>query len=246
MIILPAIDIRGGKCVRLTQGDFERETVYSDDPQEVAQKWQNEGANFLHVVDLDGAKAGSPINIFTIKHILEVVKIPVEVGGGIRKMEDIENLLEMGVRRVILGSAAIENPELVREAAEEFGENIVVGIDAKDGKVAVHGWRDSSEMDSVELVEQIGDFGISRIIYTDISRDGMLSGINAEHFADLARKSGISVIASGGVGSLEDIRSLKVYEADGVAGVIIGKALYTGAISLKDAIAVAEGEENVD
>ena len=175
MIILPAIDIRGGKCVRLTQGDFERETVYSDDPQEVAQKWQNEGANFLHVVDLDGAKAGSPINIFTIKHILEVVKIPVEVGGGIRKMEDIENLLEMGVRRVILGSAAIENPELVREAAEEFGENIVVGIDAKDGKVAVHGWRDSSEMDSVELVEQIGDFGISRIIYTDISRDGMLS-----------------------------------------------------------------------
>ena len=241
MIIIPAIDIRGGKCVRLTQGDFSKETVYSDNPQEMAQNWQSKGASFLHVVDLDGAKAGMPVNVFAIKHILETVKIPVEVGGGIRSMESIENLIELGVSRVILGSAAIEEPDLVRNAAKEFAEKIVVGIDARDGKVAVHGWEDSSKVDAVEFAEKIGDFGISTIIYTDISRDGMLNGIDAEHFAELARRSGLSVIASGGVGSLDDIRALKKYEADGVSGVIVGKALYTGAIDLKDAIAEGEG-----
>lgn len=241
MMILPAIDIRGGNCVRLTQGDFNQEVIYSSLPEEQALRWQEMGAKFLHIVDLDGAKSGVPMNIFSIKKILDVVEIPIQVGGGIRSMQDIENLLDMGVNRIILGTVAVENPDLVREAAGEFGgENVVVGIDAKDGIVAVHGWGDTGYMQADELAMQIGDFGISTIIYTDISRDGMLSGVDTERFADIARKSGISVIASGGVGSLDDIRELKKVEHEGVAGIIIGKALYENKINLAEAIEIAE------
>ena len=240
MVILPAIDLKGGKCVRLYQGDFDQSTVFSDYPEEMALKWQQQGAKHLHVVDLDGAKKGEPINIFSIKKILEAIDIPIEVGGGIRTLENIEDLLEMGVERVILGSTAVENPELIREAAREFGEQVIVGIDAKRGKVAVNGWLSVSNTTALDLAVRVGDMGISTIIYTDIAKDGTLAGHNAEATADLARRSGLAVIASGGVSSLDDIRALKEHEADGIEGIVIGRALYTGALNLADAINIAE------
>ena len=240
MVILPAIDLKGGKCVRLYQGDFDQSTVFSDYPEEMALKWQQQGAKQLHVVDLDGAKKGEPINIFSIKKILEAIDIPIEVGGGIRTLENIEDLLEMGVERVILGSTAVENPELIREAAREFGEQVIVGIDAKRGKVAVNGWLSVSNTTALDLAVRVGDMGISTIIYTDIAKDGTLAGHNAEATADLARRSGLAVIASGGVSSLDDIRALKAHEADGIEGAVIGRALYTGALNLADAINIAE------
>ena len=237
MIIFPAIDLRGGKCVRLIQGDFDKETVYSDDPQATALKWQAMGAKFLHVVDLDGARAGSPQNISAIKNILDAVAIPIEVGGGIRTLDDMEKLLALGVRRVILGSVAVENISLVEDAAKKFGDKIVVGIDARGGFVATHGWEKSSAVKAEELAKKIVAAGVKTIIYTDISKDGMLSGVNAESFAELAKNSGAEIIASGGVKSIEDIRALKAAK---IAGVIVGKAIYTGALDLAAAIAEAE------
>ncbi|MBQ6005542.1 MAG: 1-(5-phosphoribosyl)-5-[Selenomonadaceae bacterium] len=237
MIIFPAIDLRGGKCVRLIQGDFDKETVYSDDPQATALKWQNLGAKFLHVVDLDGARAGSPQNIDAIKKILAAIKIPIEVGGGIRTLNDAEKLLNLGVRRVILGSVAVENISLVEAAAKKFGDKIVVGIDARNGFVATHGWEKSSAVKADELAKKIVAAGVKTIIYTDISKDGMLSGVNAETFAELQKFSGAEIIASGGVKSIEDIRALKAAK---ISGVIVGKAIYTGALDLKSAIEIAE------
>ena len=239
MVILPAIDLKGGKCVRLYQGDFNQSTVFSDFPEEMALKWQQQGAKHLHIVDLDGAKQGEPVNVFSIKKILENVRIPIEVGGGIRTLENIEDLLDMGVERIILGSTAVSDPELIREAAREFGEKVVVGIDAKQGLVAVDGWVNVSQL-TAHLAIRVGDMGISTIIYTDIAKDGTLAGHNAEATAELARQAGISVIASGGVASLDDIRTLKKYEADGIEGVVIGRALYTGALNLSDALQIAE------
>ena len=240
MIIFPAIDLRGGKCVRLIQGDFDKETVYSDDPQATALKWQACGAKFLHVVDLDGAKAGSPQNLDAIKKILDAVEIPVEVGGGIRTLDDMQRLLNLGVRRVILGSVAVENPALVAEAVKRFGDGVVVGIDARDGFVAVHGWEKSSTARVDDLAKKIVAAGVKTIIYTDISKDGMLSGVNAEIFAALAKSSGAQVVASGGVRSIDDIANLKARESDGVVGVIVGKAIYTGTLDLPAAIKLAE------
>lgn len=237
MIIFPAIDLRGGKCVRLIQGDFDKETVYSNDPQATALKWQSLGAKFLHVVDLDGARAGSPQNLDAIKSILDAVKIPIEVGGGIRTIDDMEKLLSLGVRRVILGSVAVENISLVEEAVKKFGDKIVVGIDARNGFVAVHGWEKSSAVKVGELAKKIVAAGVETIIYTDISKDGMLSGVNAEIFTELAEESGAQIVASGGVKSIEDIRALKAAK---VAGVIVGKAIYTGSLDLKSAIEIAE------
>ena len=237
MIIFPAIDLRGGKCVRLIQGDFDKETVYSDDPRATALKWQNLGAKFLHVVDLDGARAGSPQNLDAIKKILDAVKIPIEVGGGIRTLDDMEKLLSLGVRRVILGSVAVENISLVEAAVKKFGDKIVVGIDAKGGFVATHGWEKSSSVTVGALAKKIVAAGVKTIIYTDISKDGMLSGVNADIFSNLAKYSGAEVVASGGVKSLEDIRALKAAD---VAGVIVGKAIYTGSLDLKLAIEEAE------
>ena len=237
MIIFPAIDLRGGKCVRLIQGDFDKETVYSDDPQATALKWQAMGAKFLHVVDLDGARAGSPQNISAIKNILDAVVIPIEVGGGIRTLDDVEKLLTLGVRRVILGSVAVENISLVEDAAKKFGDKIVVGIDARGGFVATHGWEKSSAVKAEELAKKIVAAGVKTIIYTDIAKDGMLSGVNAETFAELAKNSGAEIIASGGVKSIEDIRALKAAK---IAGVIVGKAIYTGTLDLAAAIAEAE------
>lgn len=240
MLILPAIDILDGCAVRLTQGDFNKKVKYSDFPDELAVKWQDAGAQFLHVVDLDGAKKGTLANIFAIKRIVDAIEIPIEVGGGIRKMSDIENLLDIGVSRVIIGSAAVEDPDFVMEAAENFDDQIAVGIDARNGIVAVHGWSDSGEIDAKELAARMGDYGISTIIYTDISRDGMMKGIDAAQVADIAEHAGIEVIASGGVTSLDDIKNLKAYESSGIVGAIIGKALYENMIDLTEALKVAE------
>ena len=242
MKILPAIDIRGGKCVRLFKGDFEKETVFSDFPFEMAQKWESQGGEFLHLVDLDGARAGKPQNLTAIKEILASVKIPAELGGGIRETAHIEEVLNLGVSRVILGSVAVRNPALVREACKNFGgDKIIVGIDAKNGVVAVDGWGVSGDIEAVELALRMKDAGVTTIIYTDISRDGTLTGVNAKGTANIAKKSGLKVIASGGVGSIEDIRLLKQYESDGIEGVIVGKSIYTGALDLSEAIAVAKG-----
>ncbi len=240
MIIFPAIDIRGGKCVRLFKGDFAQETVFGDKPEEMAAKWQAQGGKFLHLVDLDGALAGKSQNLDTIKKIIAAVDIPVELGGGIRTMENIDEVLALGVRRVILGSVAVKNPELVKEACSKYGDRIVVGIDAKDGIVAVDGWGVSGNVAGVELAKKMADAGVKTIIYTDISRDGTLSGVNVEATAQLARESGINVVASGGVSSIEDIKALLPYEKDGIEGVIVGKSIYTGSLDLKEAIALAE------
>lgn len=242
MLIIPAIDIRDGKCVRLFKGDFAKETVFSDRPEEMARKWQNAGARFLHLVDLDGALAKKPMNLDTIERILHSVDLPVELGGGIRSLEHIETALSLGVHRVILGSVAVQEPELVQEACQRYKERIVVGIDAKDGIVAVDGWGVSGDVEAGELARRMVKAGVRTIIYTDISRDGTLAGVNAEATVALAKESGASVIASGGVSSLADIRRLKALEAEGVCGVIVGKSIYTGALDLAKAIEIAEGE----
>ena len=240
MIIYPAIDIRGGRCVRLTEGRFDAETVFADDPAEMALKWAGMGAEFLHLVDLDGALAGEGKNMPVIERILQSVNIPVQLGGGIRNLETIEKLLALGVTRLILGSAAVKNPQLVEEACKKYPGHIAVGIDAKNGEVAIEGWGKGSGVAATELAKQMAAYGVETIIYTDISRDGMLSGVNVEATAARARACGVPVIASGGVASIEDIRRVKAVEADGVQGCIIGKAIYTGAVDLKEALALAK------
>ena len=240
MIIYPAIDIRGGRCVRLTEGRFDAETVFADDPAEMALKWAGMGAEFLHLVDLDGALAGEGKNVPVIERILQSVNIPVQLGGGIRNLETIEKLLALGVTRLILGSAAVKNPQLVEEACKKYPGHIAVGIDAKNGEVAIEGWGQGSGVAATELAKKMAAYGVETIIYTDISRDGMLSGVNVEATAALARACGVPIIASGGVASLEDIRRVKAVESDGVQGCIIGKAIYTGAVDLKAALALAK------
>lgn len=243
MIIFPAIDIRGGKCVRLIKGDFNQETVFSDRPEIMAKKWQDEGGKYLHLVDLDGALAGKSQNLATVEMILKTVDIPVELGGGIRTMENIETVLDMGVSRVILGSVAVKNPQLIKDACKKYGsERIVVGIDAKDGIVAVDGWGVSGNVEAKELAKKMALGGVKHIIYTDISRDGTLSGVNVQATAEIARYSGVKVVASGGVSSIEDIKLLKQYEQDGIEGVIVGKSIYTGSLSLPEALKIAKGE----
>lgn len=242
MILFPAIDIRNGRCVRLTEGKFECETVFAEDPAEMAVRWADAGAEYLHVVDLDGALAGQSANTEVIKRILAKVKIPVQVGGGIRTLENIENMLALGVTRVILGSVAVRNPELVREACQKFPGKVVVGIDAKNGEVAVEGWGIGGGIGAVELAKKMAAVGVEHIIFTDISRDGMLSGVNVEATAELAKSSGVKVIASGGVSSLADIKALQAHAADGIEGCIIGKAIYTGALDLKEALAALKEE----
>ncbi len=240
MIIYPAIDIRGGRCVRLTEGRFDAETVFADDPAEMALKWTECGAEYLHLVDLDGALAGEGRNLPVIRRIVESVSVPVQLGGGIRSLQAAEKLLELGVSRLILGSAAVKNPELVKETCRLFPGHIAVGIDARNGEAAIEGWEKGSGVSAEELAKKMADYGADKIIFTDISRDGMLSGVNAEATARLARACGIQVIASGGVASLDDIRAVKKYEKDGVSGCIIGKAIYTGAVDLKEALALAK------
>ncbi|SDF35610.1 1-(5-phosphoribosyl)-5-[(5-phosphoribosylamino)methylideneamino]imidazole-4-carboxamide isomerase [Sporolituus thermophilus] len=243
MVVFPAIDIRGGKCVRLTEGRFDAETVFSDNPVEVAERWRREGAEYLHVVDLDGAVAGRPVNLELVIAIAKKVDIPVQLGGGIRTLDTIDTVLAAGISRVILGSVAVRQPALVKEACARYGDRIVVGIDARDGVVAVEGWGVSGQVGAEELARQMATAGVARIIYTDISRDGTLTGINVAATCALARAAGVSVIASGGLRDLADIRALRQARTAGIEGVIAGKALYTGTLDLGSAIRVAKGEE---
>lgn len=242
MIVIPAIDLKDGVCVRLEQGLMDRDTVFNENPAAQALDWQRQGAELLHIVDLDGAFAGEPRNRAAIEAILGAISIPAQLGGGIRDMETIRAYLSMGLSRVIIGTAAQRNPELVREACAEFPGQIVVGIDAKDGMVAVQGWAEVTGISAVDLAKKFEDCGVSAIIYTDISRDGMLQGPNLEATRLLAESVGIPVIASGGVSSLKDIENLMAIEASGVTGVITGKAVYTGAIRLSEAIALTRGK----
>ena len=242
MIILPAIDIIDGKPVRLYQGDYDKKEIVADDIFETAKSFEDMGAEYLHLVDLDGAKSGSNENHELVIKIANMLKIPVELGGGIRTIKNIETLLDIGLDRVILGSAAVHDPKLVEEACRLFEDRIVVGIDAKDGIVAVEGWEVSGNVHAEELAKKMASAGVKKIIYTDISRDGTLLGINVKATASLAKNSGTQVIASGGLSSLDEIRELKQHEDDGIIGVIAGKAIYTGALDLGEAIKIAEGE----
>lgn len=233
MIIYPAIDIIGGKCVRLQQGSYSDVTVFGDSPVEMAVKWENQGAQYLHVVDLDGARSGKSENAEVIKEIAKGLSIPVQLGGGVRSLDTIENILSFGVSRVILGTSAVNNQEMLQAALKEYNEQIVVGIDAKDGRVAIHGWEKTSDLTAVDFARKVEELGAKTIIYTDISRDGMLKGPNLTAMSEMAKSVGIDVIASGGVSCLKDIIDLKT---TGVSGVIVGKALYTGNINLDEAI----------
>ncbi len=242
MIILPAIDLKEGRCVRLEQGLMDRDTVYHDDPAAQARIWQEQGGEYLHIVDLDGAFAGVPKNREAIQKIVAAIDIPAELGGGIRDLATIEAYLNLGIERVILGTVAKENPQLVQEACRLFPGRIVVGIDAKDGLVAVRGWADVTQKKATELAAEMEGFGVTAIIYTDIARDGMMQGPNIEATKALAEAIRIPVIASGGVSSLDDIRNLLAIESSGVTGVITGKAIYTGALDLGAAVALTRGE----
>lgn len=238
MIIIPAIDLKDGKCVRLLQGRKEDVTVYSDDPAAMAKHWESLGAELLHVVDLDGAFTGEQKNFDKIKAIREAINIPIELGGGIRDVERIEMLIGLGVDRTIIGTSAAKNPGMVKEACAKFPGKVIVGIDAKDGKVAVKGWVEVTELDAIEFARDMETAGAAGIIYTDISRDGMLTGPNIEAMAKMVESVNIPVIASGGVSKLEDVKNLM--QIENLWGVITGKALYAGSMKLEDAIAVTK------
>lgn len=240
MIIYPAIDIKDGKCVRLTQGSFSDVTVYGEDPILMAKKWEEKGAEFIHLVDLDGALAGSGINRKIIIEIAKTVSVPVQTGGGIRTLDDIRELVEGGVSRVILGTAAVKNPALVDEALSLYGDKVAVGIDAKDGLVAISGWEEVSSFSAIDFAQQMSDKGVRTIIYTDIATDGMLTGPNVSAMKQMAESVSADIIASGGVGSLTDILSLLPAK---VSGVIVGKALYAEKVELSDALAAVKAEE---
>ena len=241
MIVIPAIDLKDGKCVRLEQGLMERDTVYSEDPSATARRWQEEGGELLHIVDLDGAFAGVPKNRAAIEGIVNAIDIPAQLGGGIRDLETIEAYLALGLSRVIIGTAAQRNPQLVTDACRRFPGKIVVGIDAKNGMVAVQGWAEVTDVTAIDLAKRFEGDGVAAIIYTDIARDGMLQGPNLEATRALAEAVKIPVIASGGVSSLQDIANLLAIERFGVAGVITGKAIYSGALSLREAVQLARG-----
>lgn len=236
MIIIPAIDLKNGQCVRLEQGEMHRDTVFSDNPAQQAQKWQQAGAELLHLVDLDGAFAGEPKNRSAIEGIIKTLQIPSQLGGGIRDIPTIEAYLGLGLSRVIIGTAAQRNPQLVMDACRLFPDRILVGIDAKNGMVAVQGWAELTDITAIDLARRFEDCGVSAIIYTDIARDGMMAGPNIEATKALAEGINIPVIASGGVSSLDDIKNLMAIEKSGVTGAITGKAIYTGAIDLAEAV----------
>ena len=242
MIIIPAIDLKGGQCVRLSQGDMDRATVYSENPDEMAKTWQSMGAQRIHVVDLDGAVSGQPKNRDAIVAIVSAVSVPVQLGGGIRGIETIKEYFSCGIDRVILGTAAIKNPLFLEDSCRAWPGRIIVGIDATDGMVCVQGWTEKTAMSVVELVKKIAHLPLAAIVFTDIKRDGMLTGPNIESTALLARSTRIPVIASGGVSRIEDIEALLTVEQSGVSGVIIGRALYTGNLDLPECIRIAEGK----
>ena len=236
MLIIPAIDLKDGHCVRLFQGDMDQETVYFEDPVAAARHWVAEGATFLHIVDLNGAVEGRPVHTKEVAAICGLAGLSVELGGGLRSVDAVQAALDLGVSRVVIGTAAYDNPALLQKLCHRFPGAIVVGIDARHGKVAVKGWKETTAMDAVELARRCEQDGAARIIYTDISRDGTQEGVNLDEILKIARAVKIPIIASGGVATLDDIRKLLPLETEGVDGVIVGKALYTVAFSLKDAL----------
>jgi phosphoribosylformimino-5-aminoimidazole carboxamide ribotide isomerase len=244
VVIIPAIDLKNGQCVRLVQGDFKRVTVYSENPVEIARLWQEQGAERIHIVDLDGSLAGVPRNRDVIRNIINAVGAPVQVGGGVRDMRTIETYIEMGVEWVILGTMALKDKKFVSEACNTFREKIILGIDANAGKIAIQGWTEQTSASAVEMAKSYEGYGLAAIIYTDIERDGMETGVNTEATKALAEAVDIPVIASGGVSGMSDIERILEIENSGVTGVIIGKALYTGAISLNDAISRAKNVQS--
>ena len=236
MDVIPAIDLLDGRCVRLYQGDYDKSQVFNENPVDVAKEWVDQGATILHVVDLDGAKAGSVVNQSAIEAIAREVSVPIQLGGGLRNRDTVEQVFNLGVQRAILGTIAVEQPQLVRELCQAFPGKIAIGIDARNGKVATRGWLETSEVLATELAVQMEDFGASAIIYTDIQRDGTLSGPNFDALRELAAAIKIPIIASGGVSSITDLLSLLALEQYGVNGAIVGRALYTGDISLLEAL----------
>ena len=236
MLIIPAIDLRNGKVVRLFQGKFNQEKIYSSDPVKVAKHWAKQGAKFLHIVDLDGASSGVSKNLEVLKNIITQVGVPLEFGGGVRSIETISELLELGVERVVLGTRAANDAQFLKKAWKKFGEEIIVSIDAKDGKVLTQGWNKSSSKTTLDFAEELKEVGFKQIIYTDISKDGALVGPNILGIKELIRKTGLDVIASGGVASLKDLIKLNSLAKKGVSGVIVGKALYEGKFTLAEAL----------
>ncbi|ASS90276.1 MULTISPECIES: 1-(5-phosphoribosyl)-5-[(5-phosphoribosylamino)methylideneamino]imidazole-4-carboxamide isomerase [Aeribacillus] len=239
--IFPAIDLRGGKCVRLLQGDYNKETVYGDSPFAVAESFVKEGADWIHMVDLDGAKEGVRVNHQHVLKVAKELKVKVQVGGGIRTEKDVYEYLENGISRVILGSSAVSNRSFVEKMLAEYGGRIAIGIDAKNGYVSTEGWLNTSEVKAVDLGKELAKSGAETFIFTDIATDGMLSGPNVKAIVEMAKATGKTVIASGGVSSIDDLKKLKQYEQDGVKGAIVGKALYTKKFSLRDAIHEVNG-----
>lgn len=235
MEIIPAVDIKGGKCVRLYQGDYSKETVFSEDPVAVALNWQAQGASRLHLVDLDGAASGEPRNIDVVEAIVKRVNLPVQLGGGIRDEATVAKMLAIGINRVILGTAAVENPETVKRLCQKHGEAIIVGIDARDGRAATHGWQKDTEVTALELGLSMADAGVRRIIYTDIKRDGTLTEPDFEAIAEMVKGVNLPIIAAGGISALDHLRKLKQV---GVEGAILGRALYTGDVILREALAL--------
>ena len=242
MLIIPAIDIKEGRCVRLKQGDMTDATVFSEDPVAVAKHWLSQGARRLHVVDLNGAAAGKPKNEPVIRAIVEAVgeKLPIQLGGGIRDLDTIENYLDLGVSFVVVGTAAVKNPGFLQDACSAFSGHVMVALDAKDGKVAVEGWSKMTRHDVLDLARKFEEYGVESIIYTDIGRDGMLSGVNVEATVKLARELRTPVIASGGLTNLGDLESLCKVESEGITGVITGRAIYQGTLDFKQALALAD------
>jgi phosphoribosylformimino-5-aminoimidazole carboxamide ribotide isomerase len=237
MDIFPAIDLLGGHCVRLYQGDYQQSQTFNEDPLAVARQWQTQGATHLHLVDLDGAKSGKPENLSVIAQIVQALPdLQIQVGGGLRDAETVKRLLDSGVERAILGTVAIEQPELVHSLCQQYPDRIVVGIDARDGLVATKGWLETSQVKAADLARQMADWGAAAIVYTDIQRDGTLVGPNLVALEELAKETNIPIIASGGVGTLRDLLNLLTLEHLGVSGIIVGKALYTGAFDLTDAL----------
>jgi phosphoribosylformimino-5-aminoimidazole carboxamide ribotide isomerase len=243
VIVIPAVDLKEGRCVRLSQGRMDQESVYSEHPVEMAKQWESKGAERLHVVDLNGAVVGKPIHRSLIKEISQSLRIPIEVGGGIRTIATIEDYLSAGVRWVILGTAAFQNRSFVEEACRQFPGRVIVGIDARGGRVAIQGWNEVVSLDAVDLAKQFEEKGLSAIIFTDIERDGMSTGLNFESTQRLSRSTSIPVIASGGVSRIEEIEHLLELELEGVIGVIVGRALYTGSLDLGEAIQLAKKAE---
>jgi len=244
LIIIPAIDIKGGKCVRLEQGLMNKETIFSDNPEEMALQWKRKGARRLHIVDLDGAVYGKTVNKKAIKKILDTVSIPVELGGGIRDLDTIQEYIDLGIDQIIIGTIAYKNPHLVEMACKRYPDKIIVSIDSKDNYVSVEGWTEPTSITAIDLAKKFEDMGIAAFIYTDIKRDGMRSGPNIDGIREFAKGIHVEVIAAGGISSMKDIEDLLSLENDGVSGIITGRALYDGSINLEEAIDTVDNKSH--